>query len=488
MVSLALEILLSAAVLASLSSAQVPGSNTLNEGVLATRINLVVVDVVAQDKKDGKPLEGLRAEDFEIHDNGALATIHYFRHAPESSEYPITLWLVAVCSLKSQGRNGPAILPGSLLEQTKKQLNPEDKVGVAHWCPDIGKSGIDLAATKDAHGQTEALNAAMAHDSGESHSSIGSLRGILSLIHRQTSDSDREPRPVVVFLGSRGVGFPRGETTELAREIVSRTSLTLYAIDDQVQHGPAISSFRRSSVARLCEETGGQVVFTSGANWADAVGRIVDGFHSRYLIAYLPPKYDLNWHAVSIRLTGEAIRKSGSVLLRYRSGYSGSSNPPRYSIAEQTRGSDFSLDSSMSEVVAGVMGSSEIPFEVEGATYEGPSRTAKLTLKMGDDRALSWTPLSNGSHRSEITILIAFLSPKGETIGRKVKAYQIVRRPTDSWTLLNQRIVIDTFLEYPAEADRVRFAIRDDAAGRIGTQDVPMRKILDAPKLRAVIY
>jgi len=84
-------------------------------------------------------------------------------------------------------------------------------------------------------------------------------------------------------------------------------------------------------------------------------------------------------------------------------------------------------------------------------------------------------------------MVIAFLTRQGEKIEQRVHAHQIVRRQNDSWTLLNQRIVIDNYLEYPVEADGIRFVIRDDATGRIGSQDVPMQKILDAPKLPSTI-
>lgn len=479
-------------VLVSLATSSFSGSSdyftSTNERVLARRVNLAVVLVSVRDKERGKLVGGLKAEDFEVFDKGSLARISYFRE--ESTTDPIALWLVVECSQKSREENVAAISAHELLAPALKELNSGDKIGVAHFCRHQDQYVLDQAATSDRHAAEAALTAALnsaSHEPDE-RGDNKSLRAILSLIHRQTSDSDSEARPVVVFLGPNRMGQPREETAHLSREVLSHTSFTLYAIDNWAPRSIATLRPRFSPVAYLCNETGGQVLSTNGPKWGDGLGQIVNTAHARYLLAYMPPQFDLGWHNLKIKLAARANRKYGHTLLAYRSGYLGVGNPPRFSLTEVPRGPDLSVDSSLSEAVARAPGSSEISFDVEGATYEGPSATADLTLKMGDDSALSWTPLSNGSHRSEITIVIDFLSTQSETIGWKIKTYEIVRRPNDSWTLLNQRIIIDSVLEYPVQADRIRLAIRDETTGRIGTQDVPMQKILDAPRLRAVIY
>jgi len=465
-------------------------SASVGNGVLATRVNLAVVTILAQDKNTGKPLEGLSAEDFEVFDNGESARISVFRHGSEPGVEPVTLWLVTECPQKDREENVSTSFSAGFLEPALKELNSQDKIGIAHWCRRKGESGIDLAATEGHRAAEAALNAVMKGMPRKSHKSSGvdALQEILSLIHRQTSSSGLDPRPVIVFLGSHGVGLLQEEAANLAKEVISHTSLTVYAINQRASRVVFSSASQLSPMVPFCEETGGQVLSTKRANWGDALGQIVNGFHSRYEIAFLPPTLDRGWHTVRIKLTDTAIRKHGPAILRYRSSYFGGGTPLRYSITEVSRGPDYSLDSSLSQAVKEAGGASEIAFDVEGATYEGPSKTAKLSLTLGDDGPLSWAPMPNRNHRSEITILIVFLSPQGEVIERKIKAYEIMRRPTDSWTLLNQRVIIDSFVEYPADADRVRFVIRDDATGRSGTQDVPMRRILDAPKLRAVIY
>jgi len=229
-----------------------------------------------------------------------------------------------------------------------------------------------------------------------------------------------------------------------------------------------------------------QALSAGRASRGEVLEQIVNRAYSRYTIAFVPPRFDKNWHAVKIRLSAEAIRKHAPARLVYRSGYLGSGNAPLYSVTDVSRGSDYSLNASLFQAPQGSTRTQGIPFNVEGATYEGSSR-ARFTLKLRDDRVLSWTALPDGGNRSEITMVIAFLTRQGEKIEQRVHAHQIVRRQNDSWTLLNQRIVIDNYLEYPVEADGIRFVIRDDATGRIGSQDVPMQKILDAPKLPSTI-
>src|SRR5437867_2477427 len=115
----------------SLSGSSGHFSSTDNR-VLAMRVNLAVVLVSARDKESGKQLDGLSADDFEVFDNGKLASIRYFRQ--ESTTEPIALWLVVECSQKSREEIAAAVSARELLEPALKELNSGDKIGVAHFC------------------------------------------------------------------------------------------------------------------------------------------------------------------------------------------------------------------------------------------------------------------------------------------------------------------------------------------------------------------
>jgi hypothetical protein len=51
--------------------------------VFATYVNLVVLHVLVMDKHTGQPIQGLRAQDFEVFDNGVATRIAYFTGGPE---------------------------------------------------------------------------------------------------------------------------------------------------------------------------------------------------------------------------------------------------------------------------------------------------------------------------------------------------------------------------------------------------------------------
>lgn len=471
----------------SLFSGSSDSFTSTDERVLARRVNLAVVLVSARGKESGKLLEGLGAEDFEVFDNGKFAGIRYFRQ--ESTTEPIALWLVVECSQKSRAENVAAISAHELLKPALKELNSGDKIGVAHFCRHQDQYVIDQAATSERHVAEAALTAALKSTSREpdERENIESLRAILSLIYRQTSDSDSEPRPIVVFLGPGRMGQRKEGMAYVSREVLSHTSFTVYAIDDGAPRSIATFRSRFSPVAYLSNETGGRVLSANGPKSGDALGQVVNEAHVRYLLAYMPPQLDLDWHSIKIRLAARANRKYGHTLLRYRSGYLGLGNPPRFSVTEVPRGPDYSLDLLQHKTLEDTTGTSQIPFDVEGATYEGSSRSTRLTLRLSNDNPLSWTELPDGSHCSGATIMITFLSAQGEVLGGKVRAVEIVRRPNDSWTRLNQGIVFENYLEYPSGADRIRLIIRDDATGLIGAKEVPMQEILDAPKLPSVL-
>jgi hypothetical protein len=464
---------------------------SLKAGVLATRVNLAVVRVLAQDKNTGAPLDDLRAEDFEVFDNDQPARIAVFRYASSSDLEPIALWLVAECPQKKGSEDNPSILNSDtdFLTSASKQLNPEDTIGVAHWCSERDEGGIKLAATSDRHAAEVALEAAFRRGPGELHKPIkdGGFQKMLSLIHSQTPPSDLGPRPVIVFLGPDAADVPRDEASRLARDVLSNTSLVIYGVRGGIlPTAVSTSASRVPLISYLSKETGGQVLSAKKGKLGEALENVVKGLRTQYVLAFMPPAFNGEWHTVRVQLTASAIQKHPTASLRYRSGYPIRGFPPRYTVSEIQSEGQHSSDSSFSQLLEKPATDAEIAFEAEGATYEGSEAIARFTLKVGDER-LSWAEQADGSYRSEITLATAFLSARGEAIRQKMQSYKIARSKNDSWTPLNERIIITSYLNYPANADHIRFVIRDDSSRRIGIQELPMRKVLGAPKLPNVI-
>jgi len=472
----------------SLSSVSGSRADSQPETVLGTYVNLLVLNVVVQDENTGMPVTDLGREDFLVFDDGNPVHINYFGHASNPELEPLALWLVTECPKKSgeQNRSSSIATEADFLEPALEKLHEQDTVGVAHSCGEEGEAKIDLPLTADRRAPVEALKKILQQNPVGAFEGAGgqSVLKVLQLIHTSAPQGDPQKVPVVVFLGPSPATVSVNDAERIARDVMSHTSAQVFVIDERVP--PRRASSHVPLIRYLSQETGGQAFTLTTTTGKGALERVVDGIHSRYLMAFFPPSMDGKWHTLKVQLSNSAVRKYGKVVVNYRSGYGGVGAPPHYSVSEASLGHEGTTDISFSRDAQTSEGKSEIPFEAEGATYEGQSQLAKFTLKL-DGEPLSWKAIPDSSHRSEVTAVITFLSAHNEAIQRKVQRYEVVRSASVGWTPPNQPIVIFIFSEYPANVDHVRFLIRDDAAGRIGIQDLPMQKVLDAPKLRLII-
>jgi hypothetical protein len=475
----------------SLSSVWGSEASSRPETILGTYVNLLAVNVLVLAKNTGMPLTDLRNEDFEIFNDGHLVRASVFINGLSSNGQPLALWLVAECPQKASDNHSSSSLAGKVdsLKSALEKLNARDTVGVAHWCGDKEEAKIDLAPTQDREALVQTLRAVLQQDPVELNQSTSNrgVQKVLQLIHANTSNAQTSPFTAIVFWDWDEIAVSKDSAESMAKDVISHASFSIFEINQN--RPPAVnfdSSLQVSLIEYLTRETGGQVLAAGRDMGWEPLEKIIVRTHSRYLIGVFAPPLDGKWHALKVKLAEAAILKYGEAELRYHSGYSGAGTPPRYSVSETPQEGENSLDSSLSTAIGASATKAEIRFEAEGAAYEGLSERAQFTLKV-DGEPLSWTALGDGNDGSKISILTAFLSAQGEMMEGKVRRYEVVRRKNDAWTI---PIVISIHSEFPAGADRIRFVIRDDATGRIGIQDLAMRKVLDAPKLpklRAII-
>ena len=112
--------------------------------------NLVLVDVIARNAKNGLPDKTLTRDDFEIFDNGRPVSIKTFDNGAQFTTRPLALWFVVQCYMSDVVTEGSGLFRGeiSLFEPALKYLDSEDTVAVAHWCDD-GESKLDLLPTRN---------------------------------------------------------------------------------------------------------------------------------------------------------------------------------------------------------------------------------------------------------------------------------------------------------------------------------------------------
>ena len=211
------------------------------------------------------------------------------REAPKSDVEPVVLWLIDGCVQKSknvQQHNGH----GDAAEFFKplEQLNPEDMVGVAHWCPEKNVAQVDLEPTKDRTAPAIALDSVMRQNLGESRKQDGvrAVQRVLQLVHATAASFEQTPFTAAILLDSDIPNVSEAGATQLAGDLLSHTSLVVDEVDDgTVARSKLTSDGQTPLLPYLSHETGGQVVFLEGKTVREALQEIVITLHSRYVLA-----------------------------------------------------------------------------------------------------------------------------------------------------------------------------------------------------------
>jgi VWFA-related protein len=459
--------------------------------VFATYVNLVVLNILVMDKQTEQPVQDLRAEDFEVFDNGEPTRIAIFRQGPRFDEEPVVLWLIAGCGQKRKRvkqRDGHADA-ADFLKSALGHLNPEDMVGVAHLCAEKDIARVDLEPTSDRAAPAIALNSVMRQNSVESREQDGGqvAQKVLQLIYAATPASEQSRYLVAVFLDSDISNESKAETAQFAGDLLAHTSLVVAGIDEGAVSASKLSSAGRIPMLHyLSQETGGQIISTKGKTVAEALEEIVIGLHSRYELAYVPPARVEGWHALSVKLSATAVEKHEGAILSFRSGYRLASWSDLHPVSESPVDNGRGFDGAVTHALESDTPIGDIAFEADGATYEGSALNAQFSVKL-EGEGLHWRSQSDSYDRSEITIVTAYFSAQGEILQKELKHYEVARRKEDAWTVRKQSFHFFLLSDIPAKADRIRIVIRDDDSGKMGFRDLLVEKVLSAPRIRAVI-
>ena len=114
--------------------------------IFRVQSSLVLADVITQDRTNGLPIRDFNKDDFRLFDNRREVPITTFDAGAGYDTRPVTLWLVVICNEDD--------LPAEFLGQESRfrpalnHLDPQHRVGVAHWC-DNGDSRLDLLPTEN---------------------------------------------------------------------------------------------------------------------------------------------------------------------------------------------------------------------------------------------------------------------------------------------------------------------------------------------------
>lgn len=252
---------------------------TFRAQIETVRLDLLVMD-------DGRPLVGLQAADFEIHDNGVRQTIDYI------SADTIPLNLILTLDMSES-------VAGTAFEQLRQAS--QNVLG--------GLRGGDQAALLT-FGEALELRSPLTTNLTRVREALdrGADTGRTSLADATYGAmwvADGDPGRTLAIVFSDGVDTSSWLANDRVFESSKRSDLVIYGVST----GTTDLEF----LERLCEATGGRVFALDSTRRLDATfAAILEEFRHRYVVSYTPTGVGKpGWHKVDVKVKSRRAKVSG---------------------------------------------------------------------------------------------------------------------------------------------------------------------------------
>jgi hypothetical protein len=295
---------------------------------------LVLVDVIPEYIKNehGQSVTlatQLQQESFRVFDNGKEMPISSFDSGREHTTRPIALWLIVQCPEELEKGWASDFLRGKteLLKPALKYLEPQDVVGVAHWC-DNGEASIDLAPQHGLDAPVTRLEQMLSQPVVRGGDRRGELamQNLIRLLVDDAQHFKPDRLPVLLFLyGDHSATYP--DEAEKIIESMLEGSGIVFGMSDgswKVDSDAGYNGYGQIKylVHHYSNETGGQYYTTADPQlFSAAVGYIIAQLHLRYTLGFKPLAVDGKRHKIKVELTKEGQKKLPGVDLRFRREY-----------------------------------------------------------------------------------------------------------------------------------------------------------------------
>jgi hypothetical protein len=446
---------------------------------IRTVVYLVLINVFAESRETHAPVRDLSSRDFQIVDNGTILEPSVFNS--DSSE-PIAMWFLAGCPQHGDGSDLTA-WDANALRQALNNLDNASSVGVAHWCAN-GDAGADLLPTQDREAPLAPLEAILRQKPVESSDSSNkrALQRALELVIEKSRDQNHEVLPVIVLLTDGRLSISKNDADLMAKRLLYHRAI-LFDLENRHDDSDGVQRKEEFLTTQfISRQTGGRMYAVRHGDYHNVVNHIISALRFRYTLG-VSPRPDGQWHELRVQLPQAALRKREPVQLDYPAGYLavGSFGTPPYSIRNYRRLTNANLDNVLAEVLDGRSAVQNILFQVNGHGFVGSDSLAEFSLRVNSDQ-LTWEKLPNGDRRSEMSIVVAGYSEEGQELGHMMIVYEIVRDEINLPITGDGPFSSSETVILPEHSSRVRVVLRDNAAGKIGYQDLSLKEILSAPR------
>jgi len=287
--------------------------------------NLVLVDVIALNAKNGLPDETLKRGDFQLFDNSCPVSIKTFDSGAQFTTRPLALWFIAQCHMQGYEAKGSGLFKGQIsrFQPALKYLEKGDTVAVAHWCDD-GRSNLDLMPTRNLQDVSITLEHVLAPGPDTKYADRAgelALQSTLQQIVDTTRSSRPEPLPVLIFLYGDYSSMNRSEADHFIGELLETSAIAFGVRDRRSPHIWFAPGEQKEIAHYVATQTGGQYLDATPATYAGALEEILRQLHFRYELGFEPKALDGKRHKLTVKLVDSVGNQHKGVHLRYRAGY-----------------------------------------------------------------------------------------------------------------------------------------------------------------------
>jgi len=299
------------------------GEITLTESIRLST-DLVVIDAQALERKTGRIVNGLKASDFELYEDGVRQEITHF------SQDGLALSVVLLMDLS--GSVSPVlkeIQSGALL--ALQRLKDNDEVAVIAFSSDtqlVQDFTLDRKLIVEKIGHIDKTPVI-----GQGTSLFEGLRD--AAVHMKKASNPMSRRAIIAVTDNIAweYRFSGLSEKEVAEEIFESGSMVCGLVVQGAMTGtekifnwnrPGVDIYRRRmTVDPFAAQTGGEVIKSDKTEVNARLALLIDHLRTRYTLGFISKKEqaDGNFHQISLALTPEARKRLGDVVIRTKQGY-----------------------------------------------------------------------------------------------------------------------------------------------------------------------
>ena len=286
--------------------------------------DLVVIDAQALDRKTGRIINGLKAADFELYEDGVRQEITHF------SQDGLTLSVILLMDLS--GSVSPVlkeIQSGALL--ALERLKENDEVAVIAFSSDtqlVQDFTVDRKLIIEKIGHIEKTPVI-----GQGTSLFEGLRD--AAVHMNKASNPMSRRAIIVVTDNVAweYHFSGLSEKEVADKVFESGSMVCGLVVEGAMtstekifnwNRPGADIYRRRmSVDPFAAQTGGEVIKSDKTEVNARLAMLIDHLRTRYSLGFISKKEqaDGKFRRISLALTPEARKRLGDVVIRTKQGY-----------------------------------------------------------------------------------------------------------------------------------------------------------------------